>query len=187
MEQVPTIDRLFLKTYAELKRLAACHLRQERREHTLQPTALVHEAYLRLSKHSEEWQSRRHFVGVAARVMRQVLVDWARKRGCLKRGGDRHRITLDEALQLALPRPVEILAFDRALTHLAGFDERKARLVELRILGGMTVPELAEELGLSTATVSREWRGARAWMAKILAEDEAAAIPGAAPAAAATP
>ncbi len=173
VQDSPTIDRLFLQTYSELKMLAERHLRRERSEHTLQPTALVHEAYMRLSKHGADWQNRGHFIGVAANVMRQVLVDWARDRGRQKRGGDRHRITLDDQHQLEMPRPLEILAFDRALTRLAEFDERKARLVELRVLGGMTVPELASELDTSTSTVNREWRSARAWIAKMLAEDQA--------------
>ncbi|MEM7353137.1 MAG: ECF-type sigma factor [Acidobacteriota bacterium] len=170
-QPTPATDRLFLETYAELKRLAEHRLRQERSEHTLQPTALVHEAYLRLSRYGSDWQDRGHFVGIAARVMRQVLVDWAREKGSLKRGGDRRRVTLDDGLQLALPRPLEILAFDNALSRLAAFDERKARLVELRILGGMTGAELAAELGVSGATIGREWRAARAWIARILEEE----------------
>lgn len=170
-----TTDRLFLTTYTELKRMASRRLRSERPEHTLQPTALVHESYLRLSRHGSDWQDRGHFIGVATRVMRQILVDWARERRSLKRGGDHRRITFDDSLQRALPQPIDVLAFDRALTQLAAFDPRKSRLVELRVLGGMTVPELAVELDISTATVSREWRAARAWIARLLSQEQPAA------------
>ena len=163
-------DLLFRETYHELRRLARSQLRGERREHTLQPTALVHEAYLRLSGQEGRWHDRAHFVGIAARAMRQVLVDWARHRGYGKRGGGRRRVTLDGGHLRGLPRAPEILDFDRALSRLERYDERKARLVELRVLGGMTVEELAAELTISTATVSREWRAARAWLAQLLVE-----------------
>lgn len=166
-------ERWFAETYQELRRLAEGIFSAERPERTLQPTALVHEAYLRLRDHQNPWQSRTHFLAMAARVMRRVLVDAARKRNYQKRGGGAVRVTLADGLRVDLPRPPQILDFEAALGELGRYDQRKAWLVELRAFGGLTVPECAEELGISTATVNREWRAARLWLRRMLAEQEA--------------
>lgn len=170
-------DELFRETYEELRRLADHYLRGERRDHTLQATALVHEAYLRLSASRADCADRKQLIGFTARVMRQVLVDWARGRGYAKRGGGRRRVTLDEKRLLALPEPPEILDLNAALSRLATYDERKARIVELRAFGGLTLEEVAEYLDVSVPTVSREWRSARSWIAKMLSESAGTAAP----------
>jgi len=151
--------------YDELRRLAASYLRRERPGQTLQPTALVHEAYLRLAKARDlSWQNRSHFLAIAANSMRQILVERARGRHALKRGGARERITLDEG-RLAAPAPeVDVLALDQALTRLAALDAEQARIVELRYFGGLTIEEVAETLDRSPATVKRAWTVARAWL-----------------------
>lgn len=155
-------------TYARLRELAAGYFRQERADHTLQPTALVHEAYLRLQASERQgWHSRAHFLSFAARVMRQVLIDEARRRRVSKRQGGK-RVTLADNLALASPAGVDLLDLDRALAELASHDSRKAELVEMRFFGGLTIPEAAEVLGLSIATLNREWRAARAWLARAL-------------------
>ncbi|MEM7050041.1 MAG: ECF-type sigma factor [Acidobacteriota bacterium] len=161
-------DRLFQETYGQLRRLAQYRLQGERREHTLQATDLVHEAYMALVDQGITWRDRHHFLRTAARAMRRVLVDWARHRGYQKRGGERQRVTLAEGHALDFPGLPEVLDLDLALRRLEGFDGRKARLVELRLFAGMTIEEAAPALGISTATVSREWRAARAWLAKLL-------------------
>lgn len=168
--QPRSADAHFEEAHTELRRLAGRYFRGERPDHTLQPTALVHEAYLRLSARSTSWQSRSHFLGIASRVMRQVLVDSARSRKYQKRGGARRRITLQDDLSASPPTAAEILDLDRALSRLGEVDPRKARLVELRVFGGMTVEEAAGELATSKATVDREWRSARAWLARFLSE-----------------
>lgn len=151
--------------YDELKRVAASHLRRERPDHTLQATALVHEMYVRLVDRSAlTWENRAHFFGVAAQAMRQILVDHARSRGASKRGGQRHRVTLDEALAVSAEPSIELLAIDEALIALAELDPAQARLVELRYFGGLTVEETAEVLDVSPTTVKREWRLAKAWL-----------------------
>lgn len=151
--------------YDELRRLAASYLRRERPGQTLQPTALVHEAYLRLAKARDlSWQNRSHFLAIAANSMRQILVERARARHALKRGGAGERITLDEG-RLAAPAPeVDVLALDQALTRLAALDTEQARIVELRYFGGLTIEEVAETLDRSPATVKRAWTVARAWL-----------------------
>lgn len=175
-EPLPT-DQLFQDTYVQLRRVAEAYLHRERQDHTLQPTALIHEAYLRLAAHTGQWNDRQHFLGIAARVMRQVLVDWARHYRFQKRGGGHQlRVTLDENQLLELPAPPEILDLDQALLQLSDLAPRRARLVELRVFAGMTLEEAAQALGISTATVVREWRSARAWLAKML--NEPAPIPG---------
>ncbi len=163
-------DDLFAQTYAELRRLAGHLFRSERLDHTLQPTALVHEAYVKLQATSYRWQNREQFIATAARAMRQVLVDLARSRGYQKRGAAGRRVTLSRAGLLELPPATDVLALDAALGELARFDARKARIVELRVFGGMTVEEVAQTLAISSATVSREWRLARGWLGKICSD-----------------
>ena len=151
--------------YDELRRLARGYLGRERPGQTLQPTALVNEAYLRLAKdRKQEWGSRARVVGIAAMSMRQILIERARARDAQKRGGGRARVTLDEGLLAARSQTVDLLAVDEALIRLAGIDARQARLVELRFFGGLTVEECAEVLGVSPATVKRDWTLARAWL-----------------------
>ncbi|MGH9937864.1 MAG: ECF-type sigma factor [Blastocatellia bacterium] len=158
------LDQLMPVVYEELRKLAHGYLRRERPGHTLQPTALINEAYLRLVKQDfPEWQSRRHFFGVAAQLMRQVLVEHARARMAGKRGGGR-KFSLEEALTYSDERAAELLALDDALLALAKFDERKVRIIELRYFGGFSLEETAEALGLSITTISDETRVARAWL-----------------------
>ncbi len=158
--------------YNELRRLAAEYMARERTDHTLQATALVHEAYLRLVDQTQvSWQGRAHFVGVAARVMRQILVDHARRRGRLKRPSKREQISLDCALLVDARADEDLEALNEALTRLATFDERKARVVELRFFGGMKVKEVAEVLGTSVRTVADDWAYAKAWLHRELAEE----------------
>ncbi len=150
--------------YGELRRIAGGYFRQERPGHTLQATAIVHEAYLRLAADSGiEWQSRGHFVGTVANLMRRILVDHARRRGAVKRGGEARRVTLAEAEALAT-RPLDLVELDDALTDLAKIDAQKARIVELKFFGGLTIEETAEHLGIAPKTVVREWRRAKAWL-----------------------
>jgi RNA polymerase sigma factor (TIGR02999 family) len=162
-------DRLMPLVYQELRRRAAVHLRRESRHHTLQPTALVHEAYLRLvDQRRAAWQNRAQFFAVASRMMRRILVDRARARKSAKREGRWARVTLDEAVMTERPRDVDVLDLDVALTHLSEFDERKSRIAELRFFGGLSLEETGEALGLSVATVERDWQAARAWLFKTL-------------------
>jgi RNA polymerase sigma factor (TIGR02999 family) len=163
------IDRLMPLVYAELRRIAARSLRAERRDHTLQPTALVNEAYLRLvHQQNASWQNRAHFLGCAARLMRNILVDHARAHRADKRGGGQLRVTLgEEALQTGGPE-VDVLALDAALERLSGQDEQKGRIVELRYFGGLSNEETAEALGVSERTVKRGWALARAWLRREL-------------------
>jgi RNA polymerase sigma factor (TIGR02999 family) len=160
------LERLIPLVYSELRRLAASYLRRERADHTLQPTALVHEAYLRLVDQKRvDWQSRAHFFGIAAQMMRRVLVDHARRRQAAKRGSRTYRISIAEDLPGA-ERDPELLSLDEALRGLEALDPRQARVVELRFFGGLSVEETAELLGVSPATVKREWQTARAWLAR---------------------
>ena len=163
------LDSLLPIVYQELRRLAAAYLRRERPGQTLQPTGLVHEAYLRLMKDRQDrWQNRAHFCAIAANAMRQILIERARARGALKRGGAQPRVTLDEALVAGGEQSFDILALDRALEKLGEFDAEQARLVELRFFGGLTVEETAEAMSISPATVKRHWAVARAWLAREL-------------------
>jgi RNA polymerase sigma-70 factor, ECF subfamily len=156
--------------YDELRRLAAGYLRRERPGQTLQATALVNEAYVRLVKDSKlVWQDRAHFIGIAAHSMRQILVDRARARGSLKRGGERRQVTLDESAAAETGAIADVLAVDEALTRLATLDPQQARIVEMRFFGGLTVEETAEAIGISSATVKRDWSVARAWLHRELA------------------
>jgi RNA polymerase sigma factor (TIGR02999 family) len=164
-----SLDTLLPIVYQELRRLAASYLRRERPGQTLQPTGLVHEAYLRLMKdRPDRWQNRAHFCAIAAHSMRQILIERARARGAQKRGGAQPRVTLDEALVAGGETSVDILALDRALENLAALDPEQARLVELRFFGGLTVEETAEAMSISPATVKRHWAIARAWLAREL-------------------
>jgi RNA polymerase sigma factor (TIGR02999 family) len=157
--------RLMPLVYDELRRLADHYLRQERPDHTLQPTALVHEAYLRLIDQSRvEWQNRAHFLGVAAQLMRRILVDHARRHHALKRGGFRQKLSLDEAVDYSQTPDVDLVALDDALNALEQFDERQSRIVELRFFGGLTIEETAEALSVSPATVKVDWNMAKAWL-----------------------
>jgi RNA polymerase sigma factor (TIGR02999 family) len=154
--------------YAELRHIAASLMARERDAATLQPTALVHEAYLRLLGNAE-WQSRAHFLGAAAQAMRRILIEHARKRHRLKRGGERERVTLTDGQLQYDANPEQLLALERALVKLEARDRDMARVVELRYFGGLTVEETAEVLGSSPRTVHRQWAGARAWLHRELA------------------
>jgi RNA polymerase sigma-70 factor, ECF subfamily len=163
------IDRLIPIVYAELRRIAARSLRSERKEHTLQPTALVNEVYLRLAEQQNPpWQNRAHFLGCAARLMRHVLVDHARAHQADKRGGRHLRVTLGEDVAWAEEREVDLLALDAALDKLAEQDAQKSRIVELRYFGGLSTEETAEVLGVSDRTIKRAWALARAWLRREL-------------------
>lgn len=156
---------LFSLVYEELRRIAAGYLRRERRDHTLQPTALVHEAYLRLVDQSEQnWENRAHFVGIGAHLMRQILVDYARKRLTDKRGGAEQHVTLDEMTIGGAMLSDDVLALDEALSKLEEIDSRQSQIVEMRFFGGLTEEEIGKHLGLSTRTIKREWSVARAWL-----------------------
>lgn len=158
------LERLMPLVYEELRRVAGRHLRHERRDHTLQATALVHEAYLKLiDQRSVRWQNRAHFFGVASRLIRRIVVDHARRRHAAKRGGGVQTVWLAAEVP-GVERNVDVLALDDALGTLGGLDPQQARVVELRFFGGLDVEETAEVLGISTATVKREWRTARAWL-----------------------
>lgn len=158
-------DRLVPLIYDDLHRRAAAHLRREHRDHSLQPTELVNETYLRLVKQTRTvWKSRAQFFGVAAEIMRRILVDRARHALMLKRSGAWRRITLAENADLASTRDVEILDLDVAMTRLAAFDPRKSRILELRFFAGLSLEETADVIGLSVATVERDWQAARAWL-----------------------
>ena len=164
-----SLDSLLPVVYQELRRLAAAYIRNEKPGQTLQPTALVHEAYLRLMKdRPERWQNRAHFCAIAAHSMRQILIERARARNAQKRWGDKARVTLDEALVRGGEQSVDLLALDSALERLTALDPEQARIVELRFFGGLTVEETAEQLGVSPATVKRHWTVARAWLAREL-------------------
>jgi RNA polymerase sigma factor (TIGR02999 family) len=167
------LERLMPLVYQELRRLAASYLRVERPDHTLQPTALVHEAYLRLvDQRGVSWQNRAHFFGIAAQMMRRILVDHARRRQAAKRDATVLRLQAstgsggDGGGEDGFARDPELLALDQALCGLESMDARQARIVELRFFGGLTVEETAEVAGVSPATVKREWRTARAWLAR---------------------
>lgn len=159
------LDELWPAIYGELRRLAASYLRRERPNHTLQATALVHEAFLKLvDQRAVRWQNRAHFFGIAAQMMRRILVDHARAHTASKRGSGIRPLSLDEALAVAPTSDVDLLALDEALTRLAEVDPRQGRVVELRFFGGLTVDETAEVLHVSPATIGREWTLAKAWL-----------------------
>jgi RNA polymerase sigma factor (TIGR02999 family) len=165
------LERLLPLVYDELRRLAASYLRQERPDHTLQPTALVHEAYLRLvDQRRVAWQNRAHFFGIAAQMMRRILVDHARRRQASKRSAAPVRVVTEAPDVAGSDRGTELLALDAALDGLARLDPDQARVVELRFFGGLTIEETAEVTSTSTATVKREWRTARAWLRREIGE-----------------
>ena len=160
-------DELLPLVYRELRRRAAAYLRRERADHTLQPTALVHEAYLRLvGQHRVIWENRAHFFGIAAQMMRRILVDYAREHRAAKRPGAALKVTLDDRVGATHPRDCELLLIDQALTELARIDPRQVQIVELRYFAGLSEQEVARALSLSRATVTREWQTARAWLYK---------------------
>jgi RNA polymerase sigma-70 factor (ECF subfamily) len=157
--------QLFALVYDELRRIAASYLRRERPDHTLQPTALVHEAYLRLiEQDGQNWENRAHFIGIAAHLMRQILVDHARKRTAIKRGGNARPVTLDDVMLPHVKRLEDLLNLDQALTRLESMDKRQCRIVELRFFGGLTEEEISHVLGISVRTIKRDWNVARAWL-----------------------
>jgi len=167
------VDRLLPAVYDELRSIASRYLSRERKDHTLQATALVHEAYLNLVDQTRvEWKNRAHFFGVAATAMRRILINHALRKKTAKRGGDRRRVEWDEALALFEERALDLLALDEALDRLAEIDPRGARMVELRFFAGLDVKEVAEVLGVSTRTVEREWRMARAWLRNEIAKGD---------------
>lgn len=163
------LNQLLPLVYEELRRIATRQIRAERSGHTLQPTALVHEVYLRLvDQRSVDWESRAHFFGVAAQVMRRILVDYARRHSATKRGHGIPCVPIDEAKNATAPDVIPVLALDHALDRLAEMDEELARIVELRAFGGMTIEEAACVLRVSPSTAKREWRTAKAWLTREL-------------------
>jgi RNA polymerase sigma factor (TIGR02999 family) len=159
------LDALMPMVYGELRRLARHYLRQERPDHTLQSTALVHEAYVRMvGQDPPEWKNRAHFFGVAARLMRQILVDHARTSRAAKRGGDSLTLSLNEAVAGSKGKDLDILALDSALNNLAQLNPQQSEIVELRFFSGLTIEDTSEVLGVSPATVKRNWTTARAWL-----------------------
>ena len=165
-------EALLPLVYEDLRQIARGYLRRERPGHTLQTTDLINEAYIRLVDHKGmRWQNRAHFYAVAAQAMRRILVDHARSRSYLKRGGDKRRVTLDEVTDLAQDKAAEMIRLDDALTQLTFLDPRKSKVVELRYFGGMSVEETAEVLGISPVTVMREWRTAKGWLLRAMSPE----------------
>ena len=163
------LDQLTPLVYEELRRLARGFMRKERSNHTLQTSALINEAYLKLADQDEtNWQNRAHFFAVAAQIMRHILVDHARSYGYEKRGAGAQRVGLDDAKVFSEERAGELVALDEALTDLATIDPRKSRIVELRFFGGLNIDETAEVMELSTTTVQREWRAAKGWLQRFI-------------------
>jgi RNA polymerase sigma factor (TIGR02999 family) len=161
------LDALVPLVYDELHHLAHYYMRREGRGHILQTTAVIHEAFLRLVRSkSVDWEDRTHFFGICARLMRQILVDFARRERTQKRGGDVTRVELENAPEISTEQDTDLLAVDQALTSLSRLDERRGRIVELRFFGGLTVDETAEVLRVSPDTVTQDWRLARAWLLK---------------------
>ena len=167
------VDDILPLIYDELRRLAGNYLRRERSDHTLQPTALVHEAYIKLIDQTQvKWQNRAHFFGIAANIMRRILVDYARQHKAEKRGGAAEKMPLEEEILIVSEgKSAELLALDEALENLAKFDPQKSKIVELRYFGGLSVEETAEVLGVSEITVKRHWRMAKAWLYGQLAQE----------------
>ena len=164
-------EELLGRVYAELKGLAERHLRRERGDHTLQPTALVHEAYLRLFQERERrWENRAHFLRVAAMAMRRILVNYSIRRATEKRGGERVRTELDDTLEVFCDRAIDLIELNEAIDALTAIDERKGRTVELRFFAGLTVPEVAKVLDVSERTVERDWDFARVWLRRRMSD-----------------
>lgn len=165
-------DKLMPLVYDELRRLASSYMRRERQAHTLQATALVNEAYLKLVDQTQiDWKGRAHFFSIAARLMREILVDHARTRNADKRGGGATRIALDEAVSFADEREFDLVALDDALAALGKFDPQQSRIVELRFFGGLTIEETSEVIGISPATVKRDWGLAKAWLKREISNE----------------
>jgi RNA polymerase sigma-70 factor, ECF subfamily len=163
---------LVVSLYSELRRLASRQLRRERRNHTLQTTALVHEAYLRLSQQKQvHWKNPEQFLAIAAQLMRRILVDYSRSHGATKRGGDSERVFFEDAVVVSEQKAANVIALDEALTRLSEFDPQQARLVELRFFGGLSIEEVAGVLGVSDRTVKRNWNLAKAWLARELGRE----------------
>jgi RNA polymerase sigma factor (TIGR02999 family) len=159
------LDQLMPLVYDELRQLARSYLRRRGNQHSMEPTALVNEAYLRLvNQHQVNWQCRAQFFGLAAKLMRNLLVDYVRERRAAKRGGGQYHLSLNYADQTTRQSEIDLIALDEALNRLSALSERQSRIVELRYFSGLTVPETAEALGISRATVEREWSAARAWL-----------------------
>ncbi len=172
--QQAALDELMSLVYDELRALADHYLRRERPDHTLQATALVHEAYLRLIQQKDvDWKDRAHFIGIAAHLMREILVNYAIAHQTAKRGGGEYKLSLDEAVDMPEAPDVDLIAVDTALKHLARIDPQQSRMVELRFFGGLTIEEIADVLGIATIKVSREWRIAKAWLHQELVKDRA--------------
>lgn len=166
-------DELMPLVYSELQRLARHYVARERRGHSLQATALVNEAYLRLvDQRRVRWQGRTHFFALASQMMRRILVDYARRRGYAKRGGDVQRVSLDEAMIVSDKRAPELVALDDALTRLAQIDLRKSQVVELRYFGGLSIEEIARALDVSPITVRRDWSTAKAWIYRAISGND---------------
>jgi RNA polymerase sigma factor (TIGR02999 family) len=171
------LDRLVPLVHSELHRLAVAYMRRERADHTLQPTALVNEAYLRLMDVTRiQWNDRAHFLAVAAQTMRRILVDFSRQRHSQKRGGDLVQLSLDEAPDVGPEPAVDLVALNDALSTLASFDPRMSQVVELRFFGGLTVEETATVLDVSPETVMRDWKTAKAWLLRELAGPKGPAL-----------
>jgi RNA polymerase sigma factor (TIGR02999 family) len=165
------LERLIPLVHAELHRIARRYMRNERAGHTLQTSALINEAYMRLIDAQQvRWQNRAHFFGIAAQLMRRVLVDFARSRGYKKRGGGAQQVSLDETILSGKERDVDLVALDEALSALSELDERKGRVVEMRFFGGLSEKEIAEALTVSQETVRRDWRLAKSWLRRRLSE-----------------
>ena len=169
----PAGEQLFADVYTELRALAARYLHRERKNHTLQPTALVHEAYLKLvGQPGVECQGRAHFLAIAAKAMREILVDHARRHRAAKRGGDRHRIALDDNLVIESSRDVDLLALEDALSKLTKLDPRQAQMIELRFFGGLDIAEVAKVMKISKRSAEREWTMVRAWLRRELSRND---------------
>src|SRR5690349_10340664 len=167
------LDQLMPVVYEELRRQAARYLRREQPGHTLQTTALIHEAYVRLvDQRNVQWQNRAHFFGIAAQLMRRILVDYARTKKRVKRGGSDIKVSLADADVAVKGQDLDVVALDEALQRLAQIDEQQSRVVELRYFSGLTVEETAEVMGISKATVKRDWSVARAWLYRELSDDK---------------
>jgi RNA polymerase sigma factor (TIGR02999 family) len=166
------LNRLLPLVYDELRRLASRYLRRERPDHTLQATALVHEAYLRLFDQDVSWENRAHFFGVAAEMMRRILIDHARSHQAVKRGSGGAKLSLDDVLDLSDEKAADLIALDDALKALAEFDAQKSRIVELRFFGGLSIEDTAKILDIGTATVTRQWRLAKAWLYHEMSDTE---------------
>ena len=164
------LERLIPLVYDQLRRIAHRYIQRERNGHTLQTSALVNEAYLRLADQKVVWQNRAHFFAVTARVMRHILIDHARRRRYAKHGGEARQVSLEEAEAMSMERAAELIALEEALDELAQLDQRKSRVVELRYFGGLSLEETAEALNISLMTVRRDWRAAKAWLYRRLKE-----------------